>query len=238
MRIGRTFATAFALVWATCPMLFAIEKGKQIAKREMARLVRTMSPPLLDRLAAMNVGEITMSNDFITLKRPEATYVFDLGTLAFESGVASGLVAIHNNWNGEKVGEINISKVSAPDNNRIDFSATMSTLNEQRTESGTLIGLGQDRAVAMTSVNGEDTSPWLVSFDEPAASSVDSPVIAPTLVIVTDLSPASDAGAADGEIASWTWGLGIIIGVVLFIGITCLVFGWWGCDGSFWWGRP
>ncbi len=237
---SQVIATVFVLGWGTCPLTFALERGKQISKREVARLVRT-SPPLLNQLKAMNVGEVTIDDDAITLERPEATYVFDLKTLTFEDGVMGGLVSIHDNWSGEKVGEVNIAKVSAPDGNRIDFSVTMSTPNEpneQRTENGAIIGTAPGQAMVISSVNGENARPSLVNFETPAVVGSETMSVSPVVITTTAMTVA-DSGGVASVVGWWEWltcAVGfttcvtVIVVVVAFVAVTCLAFGWWGCD--------
>ena len=253
MKIRHTFAMAGILVWAVCPTLFALENGRQVAVREVARLlvkntvspVRTVAPSgdsLLQQIAAMNVGEVTISGKTVTVMRPEATYVFDLSQFfrRMDGGV-SGTITVRDNQNGE-IGEIFLSEVRVVDDNRIDFSVELSAPNEQRTENGAMIGLGPGKAVVITSVNGGETYPSLINFDSPAIA--DSSAVAATTassgpVIVTTtpmITTDSEIGSAAGFWAwlscslGWTVCTVIIVATVVFIGATCLAFGWWGCD--------
>jgi len=238
MKIRNTFAMACVLVWAICPTVFALERGKQIVKREVARLVRT-SPSLLNQLRAMNVGEVTMDDDVITVTRPEATFVFHLDQFsALAEGGASGRVTIYGNQSGEEAEAI--ISVKAIDDNRIDFSTAISMADGQRTETGTIIGISPDRAIAIASVNGGDTISSLINFEQATVTSSDVPALPVTITTASTTTTNSDVDSDFGSIASgfWEWlacavgwevCAGVIIVVVLFVGVTCLAFGWFGC---------
>lgn len=226
---SQVVATVFALGWATCPMVFAAERGKQegkrVAREIVSRLVEVeQADSLLDQITAMNIGNYIVG-DVISLERPEGTYIFDQVIRNAVGGV-SGIVTEYN-LDGERVADYNIANVAIPDDNRINFSISVSTPNMDWVEDGALVGLQSDpgKAVALVSVDGGDSRLSLVDFSGLAVSG--SQAVAPSLITVTQFPDSQGGVAAIGVV--------VVVVCVLFIAVTCLIFGWWGCDGSFWW---
>ncbi len=241
----RTVATVFVLGCMTCPMAFAVERGKQEGKRVAREILSRavgieQADSLLSQLGRMNLGTIISSNtasNVLTLERPDGTYVFD--NLARDAnGGLSGTVTFYNP-NGDKTGEIDISHVMIVDDNRIDFSVTVSTPNEQQTVNGTIVGMAPGQAIVVTSADGEGTRPSLVSFETPtvvgsSTTSASPVVITATAMTAVDSDP---GGIASGGWWEWTLcAVGfttcavVIVVVVAFVAVTCLAFGWFGCD--------
>ncbi len=185
-------ATVFVLGWATCPMVFAAERGKQEGKREARRVIREVVAPiegvtpvvvtervgsLLDQMRGLDLGRKTALGETMVLERPEGIYVFN-NLARDEAGNLSGLVAVYD-ANGAPIGEVNILRVAVLDDNRIDFAISVSAVAAATGAApdwsgvGSIAGLNDGTrgvGLAFVSANDEDTRPLLVNYGQLAVS--------------------------------------------------------------------
>lgn len=254
---SQVVATVFALGWTSCPMLFAIERGKQEGKR-VAREVLTRAvgavraDSLLGQFGNMDIGKLSTSVVFtatatvskvFTLERPEGTYVFS-NMLVVNNNV-SGNVAMLDPT-GQKVIDIAVSQVAFINDNTINFDiASLPTADAPAvTAVGSMTGIQSDPGTAMISVsaNGSDTVLLQADFGSAAAQAVASAGSVSPITVTS--FPALQQGQG-GVAFSWSGLCGIVVGAIvgvlvgavipvtvataIFIGATCLAFGWFGC---------
>jgi len=185
-------------------MVFAAERGKQVARQVVTETLTriygaTVMDSLMDQIGAMDIGNYITStvSQPISLERPEGTYVFEQ-FMRNPSGGASGLVTMYNPA-GEKIGEVNVAKVMVSDDNRIDYSIAVSVPDKNWTEDAVLSGIKGDpgKAVALVSVDGQDTTASLVDFSGVLACGS----AAPGLPLVTS-TPLGSSLSSQGGVAS------------------------------------
>lgn len=156
-------ATVFVLGWALCPMVFAVERGKQEGKREVRETLTSLvgveqADSLLDQLGQMDLGNLTWSSrNVFVLERPDGTYVFD-GLTRAANGNISGHVTVYDG-RLEEVADYRIGHIVISDRNRIDFSTSVTTPDANWIEHGAIIGVQDAPGIVLTSVsvNGDDS---------------------------------------------------------------------------------
>jgi len=250
---AQTVATVFVFFYLLCPFAFAIERGKQEGKRVTREIVSRVvgaerADSLLAQIEAMRIDRfMTIGNTAsgaVSFEAPGFTYV--LKWIASDAdGRLSSLIDVYDS-NGEKTGELEFLDIVVADDNQLNFSVGVSTATESLTVAGALVGVQNDpgTAVATINVDGGDSNLALVDFSAvvPADSLATASVATLSLPVVTSL-PGTDS--SDGGVASWIFGIiaaiievitfGMLVTIaaaaVLFVGATCLAFGWWGCDG-------
>jgi|CXWL01.1.fsa_nt_gi hypothetical protein len=248
-------ATVFALGWATCPMGFAIERGKQEGKRIVRETVSRavgveQADSLLRQIHGMDFGAVSATasaGDVITLERPEGSYVFSQMAADSDNNI-SGHVAMFDPG-GQETGEVIINRIAVLDENRIDFDISSSTSAATAAASvnwsgaGSIVGLSggaQGLGMAFVAVDGEDTRPMLLNYGSLDLSGRQ----ASTLPLVSSLTASSTGGVAstdtatndggtcgDGSVASVAVGavVGICVAVVIIVVVLylCIVLLFW-----------
>jgi hypothetical protein len=183
---SQVIATVFALGWATCPMVFAAERGKQEGRRVTREIVSRVvgveqAESLLSQMRSMNLGTLTIptttASDAMTLVRPEGTYVFN-NLARDENGSISGAVTVYD-ANGAAIAEVNIARVALLDDNRIDFDISVSAPDATASEStsagwsGSIAGLNNGTkglGMAFIAPNGEESRAMLMNYGSLAVS--------------------------------------------------------------------
>ncbi|MFH1108339.1 MAG: hypothetical protein V1790_03955 [Planctomycetota bacterium] len=246
---SQVIAMVFALSWATCPMVFAVERGKQESKRVAREIVSRVvgvqqAESLLSQMHGMDLGTVlipaTAGSDAMTLVRPEGTYVFN--NMARDvSGNLSGAVTVYD-ATGAVVAEVSISRITVLDDNRIDFdiSATMSNATASASTSwagvGSIVGINNGTkglGMALVAPNGEDTKPMLMNYGALAASGTP----ASSLPFLTALVSSPVGGVAsdestDGEsceaaavagVMAWV-ALCVVAVIIIVVVVNCVVY--------------
>jgi len=247
---SQVIATVLTLGWATCPMVFAVERGRQegkhVAREVVSRVVGTeRADSLLAQIEGMQIGRfVTIGNtasSTVSFELSGATYVFT--RIASDvNGRLSSFVEQYD-LNGTKTGEFDFTNIAATDDNRLEFSVVASMQAASSTVDGALVGVPSDpgTAVATTSVDGGASRLSLVNFSgvAPAVSAAASASTLSLPIVTPFPTQAGQGGVAlfliDDIVAAVTFVMLLVIGVavVFFVGFTCFAFGWWGCDG-FW----
>lgn len=122
----------------------------------MSLMWQIMDTPIATLASSVATGSTTV-------ERPEGTYVFD--EMSLVDGIGAGVVTVFD-INGALTGTYYISNLTVPDDNRIDYDATVVTPEEQWTETTTLAGIDQaaGTALVLTSISAQNTRIRLVDF--------------------------------------------------------------------------
>ena len=117
LKPSHVVATVLCLFTMATPMTFALQRGRQIAKEEVRRI---LGGPLLQQITGMDVGEIEVNGDSITVTRSDGTCVFEnISRLrSGDASVSASIFDADNNW----VKTITFNRgIRVVDDNRIDF---------------------------------------------------------------------------------------------------------------------
>ncbi len=235
---SQIIATVFALMTMACPMAFAKERGKQLARQVLQQMSPGLaqlstvferprtSVPILDQITNLNVGEPSIVGNTITLDRPEATYVFT--DMAFDESGVSGTVTVYD-LQGEVTSVMEISKLTLPDDNTVSYSVGILAGENAWTEDGVLTGVGDagNAVVAVSTDGGETTQTTRINFRglDVSQASVATGETCP----ITPQDGSNIFSGGEGGAASFVACAIVVVVVVLGVLITCLLFGWWGC---------
>jgi hypothetical protein len=210
--------------------------GMRAVSERLERLYgATLADSLVDQIRAMDMGNHVVTGDTVSLERPEGTYVFD-HVVHNANGGLSGLVTMYDP-SGVKIAEIDIANVSTLlDDNRIDFSASVTTPDQNWTADGVLVGIQSDpgNAVALISMDGEDTRPSLVDFSGLAVSDSTQTVLPLLTITALGSSYSSQGGAAHdcptaagiGGVATEPCTIAVVVVVVVVAIALCIVLCW------------
>lgn len=206
MRAGQVVATVFCLFVCMFPMQMAFVQAEQIAEQKVGTL--------FEQITGMDVGSVKLGagDDFTVTQRDGSKYVFENVGRTY----GSAIVRIYDS-KGELVNTAVIQQVQVPDNNRIDFEVELLSSNyRDYVLSGSITGLRDKPATAVGSFNSSGES-RAAMIDYGGIGEAD----AGAFVIVTSMDGANKVAIIDDAI--------IIFVVVLFVALTCLLLGWWGC---------
>lgn len=206
MTRSQVVAMVFSLFWATCPTVFGLERGKQIAKN----VIRNVRPEsLLDQIKSIRVPNFTVLENSIEIPRSEGKYVFN--DLSFNNGVASGSISVYD-INNVLVATLDLTRLTMLNNNRIDYSISMADQNQiVHNIDGIFVGGNKQKATVLSSVDGEETRSMAVDYSGLTTNGG----------VTVSADNVVAAAIVDDAI--------IIVVVVVFVLITCALFGWWGC---------
>lgn len=251
---SQVVATVFVLVWTTCPMAFAVERGKQEGKRVAGEVVPravdvVQTDSLFGQFGNMNIGTISVSDSnaatasqTFTLVRPEGTFVF------------SNVTVVNNNMSGhlvmfdpagQKVAEVDILRVAFTDDNRLDFSTvTLPTADAPAVSVvGSMVGITSTPGAALLSASADGGDSVLFTADFGGTSSqatASAGLVSPIILASFPALPEGQGGVAStagnigaGAVVIGGGAVGGVFGAVaagLFVAVTCLAFGWFGCN--------
>lgn len=198
------FAMASALLSFALPMNFAMAQGEQIANEATT----TLLSDLTDAVNEWDEARIIRGSglDF-TIFQPDGSRV-EFANVSRQKNGASGHVLAYDSQ-GVLTDSFIINRgTGLVDDNRIDFSVQ----GKLSTITGSITGLANNEAIASISEYGSASKLFRVSYDL-TSRDADS---------LLTMSP------MDGSKVLVTSAL-IIFFVVLFVIVTCISFGWWGC---------
>lgn len=195
-------AAVFVFWFAVAPVKFALAKGEEEASQTVK--------PLLERISG--IGEnltVAVRNGYTTVSMNGWRYVFGPPTRQ-ATGDTSGPVWVYDNQN-RLVDRATLTRVATLDDNRLDFEAVITHGQVDGASAevvGSMIGVPNDpnRAVTTVQINGQ-SSVATVNLDT---------------ITVQD-------GLHMEPFEMFLAGVVIVL-VVLFVALTCVLLGWWGCD--------
>lgn len=235
---SQVVATVFVLGWATCPMVFAVERGKQEGQRVVREVVSRLvgaeqADSLIGQLGQMNFGPLVSNggDSVLVLEWPDGTYEFD--NLARDAeGNMSGHVTVYDGT--EKIADYDIGNIAIPDSNRIDFSVAVSTPDGNWTERGTLVGVQSEPGMALASMSEDDGDSQLLLVNFSGLDTSNPQVASSSPLVVSSFPTSSETGGvASGTACLITACVGTILVVAIVVAIIC----WFvvpGLGGSCW----
>lgn len=235
---SQVVATVFVLGWATCPMVFAAERGKQegkrVAREVVSRLVGAeQADSLVGQLGQMNLGTLVSNgrSGVLVLERPDGTYVFD--NLARDTeGSMSGHVTVYDGT--EKIADYDIDQIVIPDKNRIDFSVSVSTPDANWTEHGILVGIQSEPGTALASISEDDGDSQLLLVNFNGLDAAEPPAASSSPLIVTPFSLSPEQGGVASTTACL---ITACVGTVAVVAVVVVIICWFivpGLGGSCW----
>lgn len=216
-------AMAFALISAAIPMSVALAQGEQAAEQ--------VAGSLMSELTGMDVGRISLhksGNDFTVLRPDGSSYEFT-NVVRHHNG-ASGTVSMYNP-KGVLIDSFTIHNgTNVPDQNKINFAVS----SNGALTTGSITGLKSFPNQAIASIDkdglselfrvdyaGLDTTRVVGTSRVDRIGSVQRGQNADQLIAVSSMEMTTRGDPLTGLL--------IIVVVIIFVGATCLMFGWWGC---------
>jgi len=196
-----------------------------------------MPGALLQQIAGMDVGSIELGagNDFTVTRSDGSQYVFE-NVAQDASSVVSATASLYDS-NGTLTDTVAVNRLTVLDANRVDFETRIRPAGGNATRGvGSLTGLRGTRAhTAMAMINADGESRvMMVDYSGLDESGPESSL--QSLVTVTSMDPGDGTANLWGSVLEYVEaasifpeGLVLAAVVVLFVAITCLAFGWWGC---------
>lgn len=206
LRISHIIAIVFCLFTLASPTTFALEKARRMVTQEIVA-------PLIKEITGQDAANIELNADgSITFSHQGNTFLLTNLKRHSISGVASGSVTVFDK-DGDLMQTVIFNRgISVVGDNQINFNATVLSAGGEVTGfyNGVMMGDRANSGIALVATTKDEglTSSYSIDYKS------------------TDLQSEGTGSTA----AALVDDAAVIVVVVIFVLVTCVLFGWWGCN--------